>query len=113
MALGSKLVSSPWALASGADSGHHRQLLSSQKHHTMQQALARETGLALQRQCLAESEETWQRCTLRVGTGKVVRATCIEQKVSLPASESYTEVSKLPGRAVLKPTPEVKGAAAS
>ena len=45
--------------------------------------------------------------------GKAVRAACIEQKFSLPASESYTEVSKLPGRAVLKPTPEVKGAAAS
>lgn len=31
----------------------------------------------------------------------------------LPALESYTEVSKLPGRADLKPTSQVKGTAAS
>lgn len=40
-------------------------------------------------------------------------AACIQQNVSLPASESYTEVSKLSGRADLKPAPEVKGAAGS
>lgn len=49
----------------------------------------------------------------RVRTREAMGAACIQQNVSLPASESYTEVSKLPGRADLKPAPEVKGAAAS
>lgn len=78
----------------------------------MEQASARETGVALHRGSILLRENG--KCVhWRVRMGKAVRAACIEQKVSLPASESYTEVSKLPGRAVLKPTPEVKGAAAS
>lgn len=51
------------------------------------------------------------------GLGHASRAQQAARAVSarwyLPALGSYTEVSKLPGRAHLKPTSQVKGTAAS
>lgn len=70
VALGSKLVSSPRALASGADFDttdiclHLRSTTQWNKH------LQRNWFSAAKGQCLAESEETRQMCTLEGQDGK-------------------------------------------